>query len=143
MPATHAKIDDRMHFVARVEVHPNERKGHVRVHLGCGMTVDTHEADLTTTDRWKTSGPAECDACKAVEAGGAPVVLDLGHTPPTTVEADLPTNMKCPLCSGEIRKRRGDEKFSCTGGGHEFTNVELMSRLTEDLQNLANLNKAK
>lgn len=40
-PHTHVQIDGRLHRIASVEIHADGPKHSHRVHLGCGVTIDT------------------------------------------------------------------------------------------------------
>lgn len=191
-PHTHVEIDGRIHFVACAEVHDEGPRHTHRVHLGCGLTVDTdlhgdrhraaaqghraharsaagknlhsehavanehasaaeraserHAGDHAAAgSRWRRheTPAADCPTCMAVEAGGEPTRFDTGHGPPITVEADQHTGVRCPLCSGEIRKRRSDGAFACTGSGHEFDPAELLSQTQDAFANLLALTGAK
>jgi hypothetical protein len=81
---THAHIDGKLHTILVVEDHPNDRASHARVHLACGMTVDTHDEDLAKNKRWhkKDAKVATCATCAAVERGDAAPVLEQGFNPP-------------------------------------------------------------
>lgn len=188
-PHTHVVVDGKVHKIARVEEH-SDGPGHThRVHLGCGITVDTdlngsrnaaraeehraranaavgrghdheghaesghataaarrarvHLDDHAPGGRWRRHDgkAADCSTCASVEAGAPAVSHARGHTPPTTVEADRFTGVRCPLCTGEIRKRRSDGVLACTGSGHEFTAADLLARTGEALSNLIELTK--
>jgi hypothetical protein len=191
-PHTHVEIDGLIHFVASVEAHDAGPRHTHRVHLGCGLTVDTDlygerhleaagahwaharvsarkglHAEQAVADahagvaeraatqhaddhaavgsRWRRheKPAADCPACMAAEAGGQPTVADAGHGTPITVEADQHTGIRCPSCSGEIRRRRSDGVFACTGSGHEFDPAELLAQTQEAFANLLALTGAK
>lgn len=93
--------------------------------------------------RWKKldGTGADCPRCAEVEAGAAHEPQNLGHTAPRTVEADRATGIRCPSCSGEIRKRRSNGSFACTGGGHEFEAAELLALTQQSMLNLIELTK--
>lgn len=93
--------------------------------------------------RWlKPGGPAaDCPTCASVEAGAEPATAHVGHTAARTVEADHHTGVRCPLCAGEIRKRRADGVFACTGSGHEFSPTELLAQTSDSFQRLIDLAK--
>jgi hypothetical protein len=188
-PHTHIEIDGKTHKIVTTEAH-DLGPGHThRVHLGCGLTVDTdlhgarhaakaaahraraltardrgqgHERDTETAfasvaaarakahqddhapgGRWRRheGAAADCAVCASVEAGAPAVTQDPGHAPASTVEADQFTGVRCPSCTGEIRKRRRDGVFACTGSGHEFSAQELLSRTGDALGNLIELTK--
>lgn len=191
-PHTHVEIDGRIHFVSSAETHDEGPRHTHRVHLGCGLTVDTdlhgerhsevardhrahahaaagkrHHAEhaianehasaaeraaehhardhAATGSRWRRheKSAADCPECAAVEAGGEPTRTDVGHGAAITVEADLHTGIRCPSCAGEIRKRRSDGVFACTGSGHEFDSTELLARTQDAFANLLALTGSK
>lgn len=97
-----------------------------------------HQGDR---DRWRThqEPAATCSTCSAVEAGAAPVRHETGHGQATTVPADRFTGIRCPSCSGEIRQRRSNGSFACTGSGHEFSSTELLASTRSAFENLLKL----
>lgn len=191
-PHTHVQVDGRIHLVVSVETHDDGPRHTHRVHLGCGLTVDTdlhgerhrtaahahranarvaagkdrhaeraiadahavsaersaerHASDHGGDDsRWRRheSSAADCPTCAAVEAGGEPTRADSGHSSAVTVEADQHTGVRCPSCSGEIRKRRSDGVFACTGSGHEFDPADLLAQAQASFANLITLTGGK
>lgn len=188
-PHTHVRVDAITHKISRVEAH-GDGPGHThRVHLGCGLTIDTdlggvlhaakaaghreravvardqghdhvrvdeerraanasllsdkHALDHAPGGRWSRidSPAADCPGCSRVEAGAAPASPPPGHAPPSTVLADEFTGVRCPSCAGEIRRRRRDGAFACTGSGHEFSAADLLARTGQALSNLIELAK--
>jgi hypothetical protein len=108
--------------------------------------AELHAADHGEADsRWRRheEPAADCPACAAVEAGGEPTRADAGHAAAVTVEADQHTGIRCPSCSGEIRRRRSDGAFACTGSGHEFDPADLLAQAQASFSNLIALTSGK
>jgi len=83
---THVVIDSETHKITQFIDHLNGEDGHVRVSVGCGLTIDTTDNDLADDplNRWKTlvGNNADCSSCVAVEGGADPIVSPLGFNPP-------------------------------------------------------------
>lgn len=125
-----------------------ERAGHVlseKNHAAHAMHMQAAadavaKAESIDGGRWHANVKAKgCKGCVAHEKGDEAVVAPLGHTPPTTVEADIETSIACPLCGSRIYKRRKTGQFACTGQGHEFEAAELMSHVKSSFEQLTKL----
>ena len=106
--------------------------------------ADHHRRDHSDeSSRWRRHAglAADCPTCAGVELGHSPVVHPLGHSKPNTVQADQFTGVRCPSCAGEIRKRRADGVFACTGSGHEFSATELIAQTSSAFKTLLDLAK--
>jgi len=97
------------------------------------------EGEDWSDDRWRRHGDqkvATCAACAAYENGASPFVPEMGHNPPTTVLADIPTGMKCRYCAGDVYKRRKTGEYTCNAAGHPNNIEELISQAHKNFETL-------
>ncbi len=130
-----------------------KRMGEVEYHeaIRAASVLDAsalrHHADhADPAGRWSKSDKAiaTCARCSAVEAGAPAHVIDHGHNAPSTVHADIPTGVRCPLCDSMVLKRhpsKGNDGYACAGQGHELEAAELFEHARNGLQTLMELTK--
>lgn len=135
---SHARIDGEVHKITRVVEVDGARHTH-RVHLGCGLTVDVHEARARDDERGLDADAATCPGCAAREAGAPTPGLELAHATPNTVLADIPTGLPCPAvdCGAPLYIRRKTGTVGCTAQGHDFTVPEVLATSMGLLRRLA------
>ncbi len=118
---------------------------HVELHTNAAKAA-LENGETWQSARWKTGAKVSgCEDCALHEAGAPPKIILCNHTPPTTRQADIDTNVSCPQCGAKVYKRRmperGEAPFACAGQGHEFTGPELMEHIRLGTENLMKLVK--
>lgn len=134
----HARVDGEVHTIARVVEVDGAHHTH-RVHLGCGLTVDIHEARARDDERGLDATVATCPDCVAFAADKSTLGTDLAHTTSITVLADIPTGLPCPVedCGAPLYIRRKTGTVGCTARGHDFTVPEVLATSMGLLRRLA------